>query len=202
MKLRFKNLLIGGKIATLPMLMKTAYAQYSPTFNDLLNTNITQLQVPVAQSIQLKALGSSYGAVNGSALICSANLPNSPSTMSLVITGLQPNDMLFIATSTSLGGNQSLNPKILLGTQNLLTPFVTQINGPSNSTINVTVPLDLVKLRSQGYPILNGGTFYLQSIAFPNGAVSSSGFNWAQARISELDVISIGPCSTTYGSPY
>ncbi len=205
---RFSNLLLSGKVATLPILMQNALAQYSPTFTDVMNTNITQIQVPVSSAINLVSLGSppysnthgSFPAVNGAAQICSALLPTSPSIMSVVLTGLKPNDTLFVATATSLGGNESLNSNIRLGTQNLVVPIVTSVTGPKNSVINLTVGLNLNDLRTKnGYPIIKGGIFYLQSVAIPDGSVSSSGIiDWSKARVSELDVITVGPCVTTY----
>ena len=204
---RFSNLLLSGKACTLPFLMQNALANYLPSFKDVMNTNISQIEVPVNNVVKLISLGShSYGntaAVNGEAQICSELLPTSPTIMSLVLTGLLPGDTLFIATSTSLGGNQSLNAKVQIGTQKLFVPVVSTVTGPANSVIAVTLSLNLNDLISKGYNIAKGGTFYLQSVAFPAGAVSASGeADWSKARISELDVITVGPCVSTYGSTY
>jgi hypothetical protein len=204
---RFSNLLLSGKACTLPFLMQNSLANYAPSFNDVMNTNISQIEVPVDNVVNLISLGSSpYGStagVNGAAQICSEQLPTSPTKMSLVLTGLLPGDTLFIATATSLGGNESLNANVKIGTQKLLVPVVSTVTGPANSVINVTLSLNLNDLISKGYNIAKGGTFYLQSVAFPAGAVSSTGVtDWSKARISKLDVITIGPCVSTYGSTY
>lgn len=211
---RFSSLLLSGKVASLPMLMQNAYAQYNPSFNDALNQNLTQIQVPQPSAVILNSIGSpAYGSnntsLNGSAQICSNKLPSSPANLSVVLTGLQPNDTIFIATATSQGGNESLNSKIKLGTQRLYVAMTSLVSGPKGSTLSLTMSIPITDLIKQGYPIssVGGGTFFMQSIAFPSGSVNSNGImDWSKARVSELDTISVAPCSVystnTYGSTY
>jgi len=206
MSKRFSHILLSGKISTLPMLIQNAYADYTPTFTDAINSTFTQIQVPQTSAVLLNSLGSSTYGTFGAAQICSNKLPTAPSNMSVVLTGLLPGDTVFVATATSTGGNESINPKIKIGTQKLFTPVITSVSGPVGSTINLTVNLSLSDLIRQGYQITQGGTFYIQSVAFPVGSISTDGYmNWSKARVTELDVISVGSCSvySTYSTfPY
>lgn len=203
---KFSTLLLTGKAASLPFLMQQAQA-YTPSYSDILTSEITQIQLPVANQVELDSLGSgSYGgssSYGGAATLCSDSTV--ASQMSLVITGLNSGDEVFIATSTNTGGNESVHPDIKIGNQNLLVPisFKATLAGSSGAaTAAVTVPLDLNTLRNNGYSLTQGNSFYLQTFVFPAGTLISSN-PWAMAKFSELDTISVNRCvASTYGGSY
>jgi hypothetical protein len=189
---KFSSLLLAGKAATLPMVLQQAYAA-TPTYQDVLNINLTQIEVPAAR-LRLDSLGTTYG--GNLATVCS-ELPMGD--FSVVITGLKPEDTLFLATATNTGGNEGYHSSITLGTGRLMTPVVTRIDGPAGSTLTATLKLSLSSLLARGYPINTGSRFYLQSVAFPAGAATASGLDWSRARVSPMDTISIGRCSGSGG---
>jgi hypothetical protein len=119
----------------------------------------------------------------------------------VVLTGLAPEDTVFVVTSTSTGGNERYSQRLRVGTQLMTTPVVARISGPARSLLTATVSLDLTTLRSRGYDLSRGGTFYMQTVVFPSGTVSDVGLDWSRAKFSELDTITVGTCAPTYGFP-
>lgn len=202
MRKKFSTLLLTGKAAALPLMMQQAYA-LTPTYTDVLSSQVSQIELPVANQVVLGSMGSStYG---GTATLCAdTTLANE---ISLVITGLKDQDRLFVLTSTSLGGNERVDPRIRLGDQNLLIPISTGVSGPATGSITLTVPLKMRDLTNppsplpgglSGYTLSRGSKFYMQTVVFPAGATS-----WAQTKISEVDTISVDNCSTYGGTtPY
>ncbi len=200
---RFSTMLLVGKAATLPVLLQQAHA-LTPSYTDILSSDVTQIELPVATKVQLVALGNTYGgasAYGGSATLCSDS--TLASNISLVITGLKNQDSIFVATSTNTGGNELLDVRIKLGTANLLLPIKTAVSAPADGTVALTVPLSLDTLRStSGYTFARGDKFYLQTIVFPAGSIVNGQFNWQLARISEMDAITVNNCASIYGSTY
>lgn len=197
---KFSTLLLTGKAAALPLMIQQAQAEVSPSFTDILSTEFTQIQVPVSGQVKLDALGSAsstYGSSYGGATICSTG---GASQISVTLTGLKNGDTVMLATSTGTGGLETYNANIKLGSANLKLPVYTQIAAPADGTVTLSVP---VSLTSLGYA--QGSTFYMQSIVFPSGTINGSQMDFTRAKVSELDVISVGSCSTyggTYGSTY
>ena len=195
---RFSTMLLVGKAATLPLLIQQAHA-LTPSYTDVLTTEVTQIELPVANQVQLGSLGSAYGGSSayGTATLCDTAVA-STSNISLAITGLKNNDTVFVVTATSTGGNESLDARLKIGNSNLLIPIRTNIQAPADGTVALSVPLSIDTLRSTpGYTFAGGNKFYLQTIVFPAGQL-----NWQQARISEMDTITVGSCASTYGTPY
>jgi hypothetical protein len=195
---KFSTLLLTGKAASLPFLIQQAQAEVTPTFSNILSSEFSQIQLPVSNQIQLDSLGnaaSTYGSTYGAATICSTG---GASQISVTLTGLKNGDTVILATSTSKGGMESYNAKIQLGAANLKLPVYTQIAADPEGTVTLTVPVNLVNL---GYAMTQGSTFYMQSIVFPSGAINGLQMDFTRAKVSELDVISVGSCST-YGSSY
>ncbi len=185
---KFSTLLLTGKAATLPLLMQQAHA-LTPAYTDIVTTQVTQVELPVLNKVQLNHLGSST--YNGSATLCD-NMGVS-NTLSLVLTGLKNDEVVFVATSTNIGGNEMLNPKVKIGTAGLQVPIATAVAAPQDGTVALTVPLNLATL---GYSLTSGNSFYLQTFVFPPGSFQNGFPMWANARVSELDQISVGTCST------
>ena len=187
---KFSTLLLTGKAATLPLLMQQAHAQtLTPTYTDIVTTQVTQVELPVLNKVQPIHWGSSPSL--GSATLCdNMGVPN---TLSLVLTGLKNDEIVFVATSTNIGGNEMLNPNVKIGTAGLQVPIGTGIVAPPDGTVALTVPLNLATL---GYSLTPGNSFYLQTFVFPPGSFQNGFPTWANARISELDKISVGTCRT------
>lgn len=200
---RFTTMLLTGKAATLPLLMQQAHA-LTPKYTDVISTEVTQVQLPVADQVQLDSLGSTYGgtsAYGGAATLCSNTAVTNK--MSLVITGLKNNDTIFVATSTNTGGSELLDSRLKLGTNNLIVPIRTVIQAPADGIVSLTVPLSIDALRSTpGYTFAKGNKFYLQTIVFPAEGLINGQLNWQLARISEMDTITVDVCQTTYGTTY
>ncbi|GAB1385702.1 hypothetical protein MASR1M59_08500 [Melaminivora sp.] len=203
MKKRFSTLLLTGKAATLPLLLQNAQAM-TPSYTQMVTSELTQVQMP-ADKVQLDSLGGLTrtpgmhgGAVSdltGAATLCH-NL-GVPDQMSVVITGLQNGDSVYLFTATSTGGNENLHPRMRIGNNGIQLITASAIQAPSDSRVSITVPVSLQTLRQQGYNLTQGGRFYMQTVVFPAQQTS-----WTGARISELDEISVGNCSTYGGTPY
>lgn len=205
MSKKFSTLLLTGKAATLPLLMQQAQAAITPTYTDVLSTQVTQIELPVTNQVQLNSLGSAsassaYGGnTDGSATLCSDSAVTSQ--MTLVVTGLKNGDQVFVATSVTSGGNEGLDARAKIGTGNLQIPVSAVATAPTNATVAMSVPLDLTALKNSGYAMTIGSKFYVQTFVFPSGSVLNGSFDWTKARISEMDVISVGSCNAgTYGS--
>ena len=184
---KFSTLLLTGKAATLPLLMQQAHA-LTPAYTDIVTTQVTQVELPVMNKVQLNGLGNST--YNGSATLCdSVGVTN---TLSLVLTGLKDGELVYVATSTNIGGNEILNPKVRIGTAGLKVPVVTGVTAPTGGTVALTVPLNLGSL---GYSLTRGNSFYLQTFVFPPGSYENGFPIWANARVSELDQVTVGTCS-------
>ena len=157
---KFSTLLLTGKAATLPFLMQQAHA-LTPTYTDIVTTQVTQVELPLANKVRLDSLGSATS--NGAATLCDdAGVSNA---LSLVVTGLK-------------------------------VPVATGVTAPANGTVALTIPLDLGAL---GYSLTRGNSFYLQTIVLPEGSYENGFPVWANARVSELDQISVNACVSTYG---
>jgi hypothetical protein len=199
---KFSTLLLTGKAASLPFLIQQAQAEITPTFANVTSAALTQIQHPVSNQVKLDVLGdtgSTYGSTYGAATICSTG---GASQISVTLTGLKNGDTVILATSTTKGGMESYSTKIQLGATNLKLPVYTQISADPEGTVALTVPVNLTSL---GYPLTQGSTFYMQSIVFPSGAINGLQMDFARAKVSELDVITVGSCSTyggTYGGTY
>lgn len=193
---KFSRLLMTGKAATLPFLMSNAEAvqTWTPTLSTVITDKLTQVQIPVNQSVELVSVGSSP-LYDGSATLCGVN-GTIASKLGIVLTGLNDRDLVYVVTSTNLGGNQNLHPNLKIGTQNLFVPNSLTIGAAGSESVSATVAIDLNTLRSKGYTLTNGAKFYMQTIVFPAASYQTGSFNWTQAKVSELDVVSVNTCST------
>lgn len=196
---KFSSVLLCGKAATLPFMFQTAYAQgISPSYTDLVTGVLTQIQLP-ATDVRLHTVYDNASLTDAATICTNKWSTQRTAYLSVAVTGLRADDTVFVATSTSVGGNEGFHSGIRIGTQRLLLPVVTKIAGPSNATMSMTIPIALSTLTDAGYPISAGGSFYMQTVVLPAGSISAAGaFDWNMARVSELDSVAIGTCST-YG---
>jgi len=196
---KFSRLLLTGKAATLPFLMNNAEAvqTWVPSLSTVITDKVTQVQIPVNQVVELNTLGSTSPVYDGTATVCSVNGAIA-TKLGVVLTGLNDRDLVYVVTSTSLGGNQSFHAGLKVGTQNLLIPKVLSIGADGAESVSATVAIDLGALAFKGYPLTKGTKFYMQTMVFPVAAYQSGTMDWSKAKVSELDVISIDACSS-YG---
>jgi hypothetical protein len=196
MKKKFSTLLLTGKAAALPFFIQPAQA-YTPSFTDILNTQISQVEVPVADQVVLDSLGGDV--YSGAVTLCTG--ANAVNNMSVVITGLKNKDYVYLIAATTLGGLESFDNRIKIGSENQKTQALGAVSAPDGATVAMSVPLDLSKITKTGPDNTVGSKFYMQTIVFGENAISSTGINWNLARMSEVDVVSVASCST-YGGPY
>lgn len=195
---KFSTLLLTGKAASLPFLIQQANA-YSLSYADVLSSQVGMIQLP-AQNVRLQSLGTPPGQgtpYNGAATYC--HVSQNPH-MSVVITGLKNDDVVYLVTSTNLGGLENVDPRIKIGMQNLQVPVASVITAPEAGVVSVTLRLDMAELARQGYALTPGSRFYMQSLALPIDALQGPFIDWSRGRYSELDVITVGNMSyTAYG---
>ena len=199
MRTKFSTLLLTGKAATLPLLIGNAHAvqTWTPSMYAITTEALTQVQIPVTKEVELNSFGQSSPAYDGSATLCSVNGAVT-AKMGVVLTGLKDQDVVYVLTSTDMGGNQSLHPNIKIGNRNLFIPKSMRVGANGSESISATLAIELRELAQQGYSMANGSKFYMQTVVFPAAALASDRINWSLAKISELDVVSINSC-TSYG---
>jgi hypothetical protein len=200
MRSKFSSLLLTGKAAALPLLMNNAQA-LTPSYLDVVSSRVSQVELPIANQVQLNALGNSV--YDGSAVICS-DARTIPNKMDVVLTGLQDQDMVFVFTSTNTGGYQQLNPNLKIGSANLVISNTLGIRAAGGTNVSASVSVDLDRLRGQGYNLTKGSKFYMQTIVFPAAALLGGQYDFSKAKYSELDVISVDACAPVnpYGGIY
>jgi hypothetical protein len=204
-KKKFSTLLLTGKAATLPLLMQQAQASVNLSYTDILSSQVTQIELPVTGQVSLDVMGnaaatSTYGGnTDGAATLCSDTAVTNQ--MTLVVTGLKNGDQVFVATAASSGGNESIDARVKVGSNKLQLPVSTVATAPNNGTVAMSLPLDLTALKTAGYAMTVGSKFYVQTFVFPSGSYANGSFDWTKARVSEMDVITVGSCNAgTYGS--
>lgn len=141
MKKKFSTLLLTGKAAALPFFVQPAQA-YTPSFTDILNTQISQVEVPVADQVVLDSLGGDV--YSGAVTLCTG--ANAVNNMSVVITGLKNKDYVYLIAATTLGGLESFDNRIKIGSENQKTQALGAVSAPDGATVAMSVPLDLSKI--------------------------------------------------------
>lgn len=213
-KKRFASYLLAGKAATLPFAIGNAQADAYPAYTDILTSKVSIIEQPatgvrlytISSSSSSSTYGGSYGSTTGDAAVCSTAMP---SVMNVVVTGVKQGDTLYLVASSTKDDQTylSIDSRLRIGrtNQEIISAFRvggTPLIGDDGSAMNgstsaLSIPVDLNKLKNAG--LLNNGKFYLQAALFP----TLTGANiWGQARISELDEISVssaGCTSSTYG---
>lgn len=217
-KTRFASYLLTGKAATLPFMINSSIADVTPYYTELTSQQVNVIELP-SNGVRLLsttaaapgdsyAVGLSYAGGGTAAQICNAPLPG---VMNVVVTGVRPNDAVYVVASTDKDSPENLNvsPQARIGTGNLTLvsgfKFSAQETANDASTLAqtvsaVSVQVDMNKLKAKN--LLSGGVFYLQAIVFPS---LEPGTIWQQAKFSELDAIAVSSagCSNTYGgNPY
>lgn len=194
MSKKFSRLLMTGKAATLPLLMNQAQAlqSWTPTWSNVITTDVSQVQIPVDRAVELGSLGTPV--YDGAATVCSVN-GSVTDKLGVVLTGLNDRDVVYVLTATSTGGNEHFHPGIKVGTQNLMIPKSLNVFAGGAESVSATVAIELSKLAAQGYALSSGSRFYMQTIVFPAASYQNGSIDWNLARVSEMDVVSISACS-------
>lgn len=209
-KTRFASYLLTGKAATLPFMINNSMADVAPYYTELTSQNLSIIEQPATgvklMTTTISASGSSYGgqSYGADAQVCNAPLPG---LMNVVITGVRPNDTVYLVASSDKDSpaNLAISPKARIGTSNMALvsglKFAAQETANEASSLaqtvsSVSVQVDMNKLKAKN--LFTGGTFYLQAIIFPTLDPATL---WQQARFSELDAISVSSagCSNAYG---
>ncbi|MDP2852091.1 MAG: hypothetical protein Q8O23_01665, partial [Gallionella sp.] len=118
-KTRFASYLLTGKAATLPFMINNSMADVAPYYTELTSQNLSIIEQPATGvkllTTTISASGSSYGA---DAQVCNAPLPG---LMNVVITGVRPNDTVYLVASSDKDSpaNLAISPKARIGTSNM-----------------------------------------------------------------------------------
>lgn len=212
-KTRFASYLLTGKAATLPFMINNSMADVTPYYTELTSQNLSIIEQPATGvkllTTTISASSSSYGG-GADAQVCDSPLP---AMMNVVITGVRPNDTVYLIASSDKdsSANLAVSPNARIGTANmtLVSGFKFNAQETANEASSlaqvlssVSVQVDLNKLKAKN--LFAGGTFYLQALIFPTLDPLTI---WQQARFSELDAISVSStgCSNAYGgtpTPY
>jgi hypothetical protein len=204
-KKRFASYLLSGKVSTLPMMVNTSFADVTPTYTEVLSSNVSLIEMPVTGvRLNTTATSSTYGA---DAAICSTT---TPTTMNVVVTGAKPGNLVYLVASSNKndGSFSSVSSKILVGSQNFTVISAFQLSDAvasqtastfANAVAPISIPINIASLQSTT-SLVATGTFYLQSVVFSKFDSTM----WSTARFSELDtvVVSTAGCASTYGTSY
>lgn len=189
------SMLLMGKVATLPMLISQAHADVTPTYQDVTSTQLSLIELP--QTNQLRLVSLTADAANQSSSYASAILCTNPmpSSMSVVVTGVNPGESvyLFASTDKNYSGHTSLNPRASIGATNLALLGISGLapSSPTSIKAAVSIPVSL----ASNPDLTSASSFYMQAIIVPPGATSPA--SW---RFTELDEVRKGTVSTnSYG---
>jgi hypothetical protein len=187
------------------MMVNTSFADVTPTYTEVLSSNVSLIEMPVTGvRLNTTATSSTYGA---DAAICSTT---TPTTMNVVVTGAKPGNLVYLVASSNKddGSLTSLSSKIRVGSQNLTVISAFQLSDAvasqtastfANAVAPISIPINIASLQSTT-SLVATGTFYLQSVVFSKFDSTM----WSTARFSELDtvVVSTAGCASTYGTSY
>lgn len=213
-KKRFASYMLTGKVATLPFMVNSSFADVVPTYTEILSENVSVIEAPATgvrlMTTTVSAGASAYGGTGSSAYggtdaaICSTSMPT---TMNVVVTGAHPGNTVFLVASSDKDDAfmQTFNPNIRVGTTNMTVvssfslgdnPITEEAGAFSQSTSPISIPVDLSKLQLKN--LFSNGKFYLQAVVF---STMNQATMWQTARVSELDeiVVSTAGCPSTYG---
>lgn len=207
MSKRFASYLIASNAAAaaLPLFAGDAAAQVTPTYTDILNSGVTVIEMPTS-GVKLNSI---YGtSSSGAASVCSTSVPT---TMSIVVTGGQAGDTLYLvaALDSDNASFLALSPSFRIGTKNLvvlaktLLPTVSTSAGAVAATMPINIPVSTDFLKQNGYTFAAGTKMYLQAALMPASALDANGgvTDWTKIRFSELDEIQVISGTTSqYGS--
>ncbi len=205
-KMRFAKLLLTGKVATLPLLIGQAKADVTPTYSDMISTDLRVIEIPVGSAIRLQSIeadAGSYGSTAYAANFCTNAVL--PVNTTLVVTGINAGDNVILAAASDKNHplHLAIDPRLTLGIQGLSILGSASVGGglftasASGSLRGGTVSfnLDTTTLTA----LAAGGKFYIQAAVIPTGAGAGSVSNW---RFSELDEIRVGSCAASPYGPY
>lgn len=204
-KHRFASLFLAGKVATLPLLIGQVKADVTPTYADMISSDLRVIEAPSGSAIRLQSIvADASGAYAGSsyaALFCTnATLPT---TTTFVVTGVNGGDKVILAGASNKNDplHLAIDSRLTVGTQGLSilgsAEFGSGVFAPAagNSTSGT---LGFRVTTASLTALAVGGKFYVQATIIPAGvsAVFTAIAGW---RFSELDEIQVGTCpSSTY----
>ena len=205
-KHRFASLFLTGKVATLPLLIGQARADVTPTYSDMISSDLRVIEIPVGSAIRVQSIAADAGAAYGSpayagssyaaAFCTNASLPASTT---IVVTGANAGDNVVLAAASNKNEPAHLqaDSRLTLGAQGLVilgsVVFGSGSHTPAAGTsARGTVSFNVTTTNLTSLTV--DGKFYIQAAVIPSGASAIS--SW---RFSELDEIRVGACT---GSGY
>ena len=209
-KSRFASLLLTGKVATLPLLIGQARADVTPTYSEMISSDLRVIEIPVDNAIRLQSIAADAGAAYGSpayagssyaaAFCTNASLPDSTT---IVVTGASVGDNVILAVASNKNDpfHLQIDSRLTLGTQGLNILGSAQFGNGSFANAAGTSTRGSVSFNVSTTSLTQlavGGKFYIQAAVIPSCVSAISGW-----LFSELDEIQMGVCTgSTYGSTY
>lgn len=200
---RFASLFLTGKVATLPLLIGQVKADVTPTYLDMISSDLRVIEVPVGSAIRLQSIAADAGAYSSSAYAGSsyaaAFCTNAglPTSTTIVVTGVNAGDNVVLAAASNKNepAHLQVDSRLTVGAQGLVilgsAAFGLGLYAPAADTSTWgTVSFNVSTARLTGLAV--GGIFYIQAAVIPSGASTIS--SW---RFSELDEIRVGACTSS-----
>lgn len=200
-KNRFAKLLLTGKVATLPVLIGQVRADVTPTYSDMIGSDLRVIEVPSGSAIRLMSIaadaGSQYAGTPTAYLCTNEALP---ANITVVVTGVNTGENVILAGAKNKNDplHLSADKRMTIGSQNLTILGSSQlaqglIPGPTGGTVGGTVAITVPTTTLTA--IAPDANVFLQAVVIPAGATSTI----ASWKFSELDELAVGVCAT---SPY
>jgi len=204
---RFASVLLTltGKVATLPILVGQVRADITPSYADMIGSDLRVIEIPVGSAIRLQSIATDANApVTPAASAYAAAFCTDvslPATTTIVVTGVNAGDQVVVAAATNKNDpfHLQLDGRLTLGTQGLTILGSAQIGsglfnpvagGSTRGTISFNVSTEILT------GLAADGKFYIQAAVIPVGAIREALSGW---QFSELDEIRVGSCAQ---SPY
>lgn len=208
---RFASLLLTGKVATLPLLIGQARADVTPTYSDMISSDLRVIEIPVDSAIRLQSIAADAGAYSSSAYAGSSYaaafcVPSSytqaqmdaflPVTTTIVVTGVNAGDVILAAASNKNDPLHLLiDSRLTVGTQGLTILGSANLGsgslaGAAGTTTRGTVAFNVSTTSLTQLAV--SGKFYIQAAVIPSSASPVS--SW---QFSELDEIQVGACASS-----
>lgn len=208
-KSRFASLLLTGKVATLPLLIGQARADETPTYSDMISSDLRVIEIPVGSAIRLQSIAVDAGAYSASAYAGSSYAAafctnaSLPASTTIVVTGASVGDNVILAAASNKNDpfHLQIDSRLTLGTQGLSILGSAQFGNGSFANAAGTSTRGTVSFNVSTASLTSltvDGKFYIQAAVIPSGVSAISGW-----LFSELDEIRMGVCTgSTYGSTY
>lgn len=196
-KHRFASLFLTGKVATLPLLIGQARADVTPTFSEMISSDLRVIEISSGSAIRLQSIAADAGAYASSAYAAAfCTNASLPASTTIVVTGVSAGDVILAAASNMNDPLHLLiDSRLTVGTQGLTILGSAKLGsgsiaGAAGTTSRGTVSFNVNTASLTQLAV--GGKFYIQAAVIPSSASPVS--SW---QISELDEIRVGACTSS-----